>query len=138
MRGLPLSPGCHATSANLSACFEANRLEIGRCCSLRMLIAKCAVHAKSGKLPALRAMQTSTSGGSSETEVKELAVKPRGRLSSSMAVTTVTPVTKQPKARRSSSGSSTMDLSAARAHRSTNGSAIGCDDRLIQTDFVRV
>src|SRR5882672_3937679 len=57
-------------------------------------------------------MHTSTSGGSSETEVNELAVKPRGRPSPSIAVTTVTPVTKQPSARRSSSGSNGVEGSA--------------------------
>jgi hypothetical protein len=53
-------------------------------------------------------------------------------------VTTVTPVTKQPNARRSSNGSSGSEWSPTGPHRSTNGSAIGCEDRLIQTDFVRV
>ena len=83
-------------------------------------------------------MHTSTSGGSSETEAKELAVKPRGRPSPSTAVTTVTPVMKQPKARRSSSGSNGIESSATGTHRRTNGSAIGCEERFIQTDFVRV
>src|SRR5882672_10886655 len=57
-------------------------------------------------------MHTSTSGGSSETEVNELAVKPRGRPAPSIAVTTVTPVTKQPNARRSSSESNGVGASA--------------------------
>ena len=45
--------------------------------------------------------QTSTSGGSSETDVNEFAVNPCGTPAASRVVTTVTPVTKQPSACRS-------------------------------------
>ncbi len=67
-----------------------------------------------------------------------MAVKPRGRPLSSIAVTTVTPVTKQPNALRSSSGLNGSEGSAIGAYRRTKGSAIGCGDRFIHTDFVRV
>jgi hypothetical protein len=49
------------------------------------------------------AMQTSTRGGLSETDVNELAVIPRGSPAASMVVTIVTPVTKVPRARLNSS-----------------------------------
>ena len=57
------------------------------------------------QLAAALAIQTSSKGGSSDTEVKEFAVKPRGFPSLSMVVTTVTPVMKVPKALRNSRGS---------------------------------
>ena len=49
-------------------------------------------------------MQTEMSGGSSDTELKELAVKPAG-LPSTVVVTTVTPVTNAPSAVLKSRGS---------------------------------
>ena len=48
------------------------------------------------------ARHQSSSGGSSDTEVKELAVTPTGVASGRTAVTTVTPVANRPKASRSS------------------------------------
>jgi hypothetical protein len=42
-------------------------------------------------------------GGTSETEVKELTVRPWGRLSASKTVAMVTPVANRPQARRNSS-----------------------------------
>ncbi len=50
-------------------------------------------------MPASLPTHSSTSGGSRETEVNELAVMPRGE--APPAVTTVTPVANVPKARRS-------------------------------------
>src|ERR1700741_254645 len=47
-------------------------------------------------------MQTRISGGSSDTDVNEFAVKPRGEPSGWIVVTTVTPVTNAPSARRTS------------------------------------
>src|SRR5215217_3040576 len=58
-------------------------------------------------------MQTRSNGGSSETEVKEFAVMPRGVPSSSRVVITVTPVTKVPKARRRAIGSIRVSVDAA-------------------------
>ena len=45
-------------------------------------------------------MQTNSNGGSRDTEVKELAVKPLGVPFSCLVVTKVTPVAKEPKALR--------------------------------------
>ena len=64
-------------------------------------------------MTASRSTQTSTSGGSSETEVKEFAVMPCGL--SPPTVTTVTPVAKAPNARRSSSVSVVVDRAASGA-----------------------
>lgn len=53
-----------------------------------------------------RSTQTSTSGGSSETEAKEFAVRPHGLSSPGLIEpTTTTPVTKWPIRRRNSNGS---------------------------------
>ena len=57
-------------------------------------------------------METSSSGGSIETEAKELAVKPSGS-SPAMVVTTVTPVMKQPNVSRSARGSKGIMLLAS-------------------------
>ena len=46
-------------------------------------------------------MHTNNSGGSSESDVKLLTVRPAGLFSASTHVTTVTPVAKQPSASRS-------------------------------------
>lgn len=46
-------------------------------------------------------IQTSSIAGSSDTDAKELAVKPIGLCAASSVVTTVTPVVKVPKASRS-------------------------------------
>jgi hypothetical protein len=50
-------------------------------------------------------VDTSSSGGSSDTDVKLLTVNPAGSPSSARQVTTVTPVPKQPSASRSVRGS---------------------------------
>ena len=63
-------------------------------------------------LAACLPMQIISSGGSSETEVKLLAVKPRGWPSTPAVVTMVTPVMKLPKAERSSRLSKLLRRSA--------------------------
>src|SRR5687767_6895055 len=50
------------------------------------------------------------SGGTSDTDVKALAVSPAGRPSPSRVVTTVTPLAKLPRPRRKSSGETTLVL----------------------------
>src|SRR6185369_12476973 len=55
----------------------------------------------------------STRGGSSESALNELAVRPTGAPSAPRQVTIVTPVTKRPSASRSSSGPSSEGLSSA-------------------------
>ena len=54
-----------------------------------------------GHVAASFAMHTNIRGGSSDTDVNEFAVKPRGFPSSSTVVTTVTPVANVPSAWRS-------------------------------------
>src|SRR5262249_14400537 len=100
MTGLPAGPTNHSATANLSCVFEANRLERSFWCSARMLTAKHGAAENTGQLAATLAMQTRISGGSSDTEVKEFAVKPRGVPSGCSVVTTVTPVAKAPRAWR--------------------------------------
>ena len=56
------------------------------------------------RLLALRRLN-STSGGSSDTELKELQVRPAGRPSAARVVMTATPVGKQPSSCRNSFGS---------------------------------
>jgi hypothetical protein len=58
-----------------------------------------------GRLRELRSTQTRARGGSSDTEVNELAVSPTRRPSSQTVVITVTPVVKHPKAWRSARAS---------------------------------
>jgi hypothetical protein len=60
----------------------------------------------------LCAVQTETTGGSSETDVNELAAMPSGLPSASPA-TAVTPVGNAPKTRRSPSGSNALPAAAA-------------------------
>jgi hypothetical protein len=61
---------------------------------------------KACRLRALLAMENSTRGGSSETELKELAVMPISPACGCFAVTTVTPVANSPSAPRKRWGSS--------------------------------
>ena len=63
-------------------------------------MAKCAAESALRRSPPSCARQTSSSGGSSDTEVKLLTVNPAGVPSSVRQVTTVTPVAKQPSASR--------------------------------------
>ena len=62
-----------------------------------------------GQVLELRAMQTDTNGGSSDTDVNELAARPSGTPPAN-AATAVTPVGKVPNTRRSSAGSCTRTL----------------------------
>src|SRR5690606_29216521 len=90
---------------NLSGAREAKRPEMSFWFSDRTFTAKCVAAAKTSQECADLARQTSRSGGSSETEVKLLAVKPRGVPSSWRVVMTVTPVAKAQKAVRRARGS---------------------------------
>jgi len=69
------------------------------------LTAKRPALVKVSRLAELRDSENSTSGGSSETEVKLLAVSPIGAPSASSVVMMVTPVVKQPRASRRMRGS---------------------------------
>src|SRR5206468_9789371 len=69
------------------------------------LIAKCEAWVSAAALAACLYRQTSSKGGSSDTEVKLLTVSPAGSPASLRQVTTVTPVAKQPSASRKVRGS---------------------------------
>ena len=88
------------------------------CASDRMLTAKPCACRNTSTLAADLPMQTIRSGGSSDTEVKLFAVKPRGCPSIPAVVTMVTPVMKLPKAERSSRLSKRLRRSARRAESS--------------------
>src|SRR2546426_491993 len=65
-----------------------------------MWTAKCSASMKAGRLAELRARLHKTKGGSSDTELKLLTVRPTSRPAPSRAVTTVTPVVNAPSALR--------------------------------------
>jgi hypothetical protein len=69
------------------------------------LTAKTPAASSHGRLLDFRSTQINASGGSSDTEVKELAVSPTLRPSAQTVVTTVTPVVKHPKASRNARAS---------------------------------
>ena len=70
-----------------------------------MLIAKCEAWLKADTELELETIDQRISGGSSESELNELQVRPTKLPSGRTVVTTVTPVGNAPRARRSSSGS---------------------------------
>lgn len=70
-----------------------------------MLTAKSWQPSNAAKEDEVWARQTSISGGSSEREQKEVAVKPRGVPSASRVVTTTTPAASRAIAARNSAGS---------------------------------
>src|SRR5690348_3746803 len=79
-------------------------MEAGCCPVCRTLIAKKGAPISASALAASLWMHTNSNGGSSDTEVKLLTVRPAGTLSLRQ-VTTVTPVAKQPSASRRVLGS---------------------------------
>ena len=103
--GAPCGPLRQPTAAKRSSEGRAKVFDTASWSSARMLTAKPFAPISVAKFDERFARQTSRSAGSRETEVKELAVKPIGRPSTSFAVTTVTPVRKEPKALRSARGS---------------------------------
>src|SRR6266516_5065709 len=103
MIGAPEDPSWWGTPSNLLSERRLKRYDIRSWSSARTLKAKPQPAWKAPRLGARRCRQTSTSGGSSDTEVNELAVKPRSSPSGSRVVTTVTPVVNEPAARLKSS-----------------------------------
>src|SRR4051812_28106327 len=95
----------HATQANLFPPVVANRSESDLCWALRTLTTKWDARTNMVKLAACNDRLHSTSGGDSDTVLNELTVRPTGSPSAVRVVTTVTPVTKAPSARRNSAGS---------------------------------
>jgi hypothetical protein len=70
-----------------------------------MSTAKCPAVSNTGRLTLCRPKAHRTRGGSSDSEVQEFTVRPTGTPSFECVVMTVTPVGKQPKARRNIRGS---------------------------------
>jgi len=102
-RGLPVGPGRCRTPSQAAARPRRAKL-VDRCscgaASTFTTNAPCPRMARRVRLP--RSKQTSTSGGSSDSELTALAVVPTGSPSSSIDVTIVTPVAKWPIACRNS------------------------------------
>src|SRR6476620_10310676 len=102
--GAPASPHAHGVVPNRSSSRVEKRIEAGCWPVWSTFTAKCDALMRAAALAALLAMQTSSSGGSSDTEVKLLTVRPVGP-PSCRHVTTVTPVAKHPSASRRVRGS---------------------------------
>src|SRR5260221_337820 len=98
--GTPSEPISTSMPANFSCDDFANRFDNSIWSSARMLTAKRSALKNAGCEWLLTAWLQRTSGGSSDTELNELAVTPWNPPSSSVVVTTVTPVTKLPSTRR--------------------------------------
>src|SRR6478752_2626731 len=90
-RGLPLGPSCQFSSANLLGALEAKTLTVSNCSVPRMLMPRWLEENRAEYVLEVFWTQTSTRGGSRETEQYELAASPLG-VSPSLVVTTVTPV----------------------------------------------
>src|SRR5207248_9634434 len=84
---------------------SANRREIASCSAASTLSTKRSAALSAGCMSLSRATDTSTSGGSSDTDATELAVIPTGRPAGSRVVRTVTPVAKRPSSWRNCAGS---------------------------------
>lgn len=96
----------HPSSSNRSPQRE-NRIETSRWLLASTLIPKAELFRNAGSAEQRWSIQTSTMGGTAETDVKEFTVRPRGRPSESNTAATQTPVAKRAQARRSSAASST-------------------------------
>src|SRR5207253_3312159 len=103
--GAPASPHDQGVVPKRSSSRVEKRIDAGCCPVWSTLTAKCDASTNAPALAAALARQTSSSGGSSETEVKLLTVSPAGDPSAPWQVTTVTPVAKQPSASRNVRGS---------------------------------
>src|SRR5215469_2496308 len=88
------------TPSHLLERARAKAMETASWSSRRMLMAKTPAASKAFRLYAPRSRLKRTRGGSRETELKELAVKPRYSPSRPTEVTTVIPVAKHPRAWR--------------------------------------
>src|SRR5687768_8779576 len=98
--GAPNSPGDQSLLPKRSSSRVEKRIEAGCWPVCSTLTAKWFAEVRAAAHAAILWTQTSSSGGSSDTEVKLLAVIPNGRPCESKQVTTVTPVAKQPSASR--------------------------------------
>ncbi len=100
--GAPPVPSCHTPSANLSGALLAKRRDSSIWSSASTLTAKWPAPTNAARLGLARRSDHSTSGGSSDSALNELQVRPTGAPGVSRQVTIVTPVAKRPSAVRSS------------------------------------
>src|SRR3954454_1088257 len=103
--GAPASPHDHGVTPKRSSSRVEKRIDAGCWPVCSTLIAKCDALVSASAVAASLWTHTRSSGGSSETEVKLLTVRPAGVTAESTQVTTVTPVAKQPSASRRVRGS---------------------------------
>src|SRR5262245_53024303 len=96
--GQPPAPRLKATVANLSSLRVAKWRASASCSAPRRLTLKWPERVKPENDEALRLRLHSTSGGSSETAAKELAVRPTRSCSGVQVATTTTPVANRPSA----------------------------------------
>src|SRR5690349_2708294 len=94
--GDPDDAGCHDNSANLSPPFIAKARHTDSCSAPRMLTQNAPESRNFGQLDEDLSGMNATSGGSSDTEVKDPTAMPAGLPSASIPVTTATPVGKCP------------------------------------------
>src|SRR6218665_45855 len=102
--GAPLMPGRCSRPAQRSMPRVAKRWARAFWSAASTWMAECEPLAKTGMVLAPCARLHSTSGGSSDTELKELAVSPTNLPAELRAVTMVTPVANMPRASRNSRG----------------------------------
>src|SRR5271155_3137231 len=105
--GAPVTPGDHATPANLSEPETANFRQIASWLAARMLTAKIPTARIRGQVCEEWAGQNMTSGGSRDTAENDWQVSPIGSVS--YAVTTTIPVAKWLSIRRKVAGSSASE-----------------------------
>src|SRR5207249_1357308 len=89
--GRPCADGVHAISANFVSLLLAHAVARSARPAARKLTTKRPVASSAGSVLLRLSTETRTSGGSAETEVKALHVRPTGRPSAVTVVTTVTP-----------------------------------------------
>jgi hypothetical protein len=121
--GQPPSPGTCIIPENLSACGEEKCRDKERCPTVRTLTAKYSAPVKQPIEGASWLRLHRTSGGSSDTAAKELAVRPANWPERPRVVITATPVANRPSAvrrvrvsvRPQSSGTAVVVITKARA-----------------------
>jgi hypothetical protein len=102
MSGTPVAPAIGSKPNHLPGPDWAKRVDRPSCVSLRMLMPHRSAVCQAEKLTALRATENKMRGGSNDTELKELTVKPCSNPSGPRAVTIAIPVGKTPSAERNS------------------------------------
>src|SRR3546814_722096 len=123
--GSPPAQRSWSTVSHLSAPAVEKRTERACCSARRTLTAKRSTAQRLSKLGVSLSRQNRISGGSRETEENELIVMPQLRPEASRAVTTVTPVAKQPRARRQVRASKVIEPKHNRQIYRTDESRVG-------------